>query len=159
MRALALTLLIATSTNSFAGDQPNVIIFLADDLGYKEVGAYGQQIIQTPTLDQLARDGMRFTQHYSGSPVCAPSRAALMSGMYCEAIGVMGIVCPDEHPLLAFVSTVAPGAGATVTIFGGPSTKSVDPLDAHRIHLSLSNSMPVSSMQIWSLSALASSPI
>ena len=61
---------------------PNIIYILADDLGYNEVGAYGQSIIQTPTLDQLAADGMLFTQHYSGSPVCAPSRGSLLTGKH-----------------------------------------------------------------------------
>ncbi len=61
---------------------PNIIYILADDLGYNEVGAYGQEIIKTPNLDRLASDGMRFTQHYSGSPVCAPSRGTLLTGKH-----------------------------------------------------------------------------
>ncbi len=62
--------------------RPNVIYILADDLGYGELGAYGQQKIRTPHIDRLAEEGMRFTQHYSGSPVCAPSRAALLTGRH-----------------------------------------------------------------------------
>jgi arylsulfatase A-like enzyme len=62
--------------------RPNVIYILADDLGYAELGSYGQTKIRTPHLDQLAREGMRFTQHYSGSPVCAPSRATLLTGLH-----------------------------------------------------------------------------
>ena len=60
--------------NSFKENpsNPNIIFILADDLGYGELGVYGQKIIQTPHIDELARNGMRFTQHYSGSPVCAP---------------------------------------------------------------------------------------
>src|SRR4029453_13022072 len=54
------------------GEKPNIIFVLADDLGYAELGVYGQQKIKTPHLDRLAREGMRFTQFYSGSPVCAP---------------------------------------------------------------------------------------
>ena len=65
-----------------AARSPNIIFILADDLGYNELGAYGQSIIQTPTLDQLAADGMLFTQHYSGSPVCAPSRGSLLTGKH-----------------------------------------------------------------------------
>jgi len=61
---------------------PNIVYFLADDLGYGEVGAYGQTLIKTPHIDQLAAEGLRFTQHYSGSPVCAPSRCALLTGRH-----------------------------------------------------------------------------
>ena len=61
---------------------PNIVYILADDLGYGELGSYGQTLIKTPNLDRLAQEGMRFTQHYSGSPVCAPSRATLMSGKH-----------------------------------------------------------------------------
>jgi arylsulfatase len=61
---------------------PNILYILADDLGYGELGAYGQEIIETPNLDALAREGMRFTDHYSGSPVCAPSRGVIMTGLH-----------------------------------------------------------------------------
>ena len=62
-----------SKSNSTA--KPNIIYIYADDLGYGELGSYGQQIIKTPNLDRMARQGMRFTQHYAGAPVCAPSRA------------------------------------------------------------------------------------
>jgi hypothetical protein len=62
--------------------RPDVIIVLADDLGYGEVGCYGQKKIRTPNIDRLAREGMRFAQHYSGSPVCAPSRCSLLTGKH-----------------------------------------------------------------------------
>lgn len=62
--------------------QPNIIFILADDLGYGELGCYGQQKIETPNLDRLAEEGMRFVQHYSGSPVCAPSRCVLLTGKH-----------------------------------------------------------------------------
>ena len=62
--------------------RPNIVYILADDLGYGELGSYGQAKIRTPNLDRLAAEGMRFTQHYSGSPVCAPSRATFMSGTH-----------------------------------------------------------------------------
>lgn len=64
------------------GKQPNIIYILADDLGYSEIGAYGQTKIETPNLDKLARSGMLFTQHYSGSPVCAPARYNLLTGKH-----------------------------------------------------------------------------
>jgi arylsulfatase len=62
--------------------KPNIILILADDLGYNELGCYGQEKIKTPHIDQLAKEGMRFTQFYSGSPVCAPSRSVLMTGKH-----------------------------------------------------------------------------
>jgi arylsulfatase A len=61
---------------------PNIVFILADDLGYAELGSYGQEKIRTPNIDRLADEGMRFTQHYSGSPVCAPSRCVLLTGMH-----------------------------------------------------------------------------
>ncbi len=65
-----------------ASPPPNIIYILADDLGYGELGTYGQEKIETPHIDALAAGGMRFTQHYSGSPVCAPSRAVLLTGRH-----------------------------------------------------------------------------
>lgn len=65
-----------------APPRSNVIYIYADDLGCGELGAYGQKKIRTPHLDRLAREGMRFTQHYASSPVCAPSRAMLLTGLH-----------------------------------------------------------------------------
>ena len=65
-----------------ADPKPNVVFIIADDLGYRELGSFGQKLIRTPTLDELARQGMRFTQHYSGNAVCAPSRCVLMTGKH-----------------------------------------------------------------------------
>lgn len=61
---------------------PNIVFILADDLGYRELGSYGQKLIRTPNLDRLASHGMRFTQHYCGNAVCAPSRCVLMTGKH-----------------------------------------------------------------------------
>lgn len=62
--------------------KPNIIYILADDLGYGDVGAYGQEKIETPNIDALAKNGMLFTQHYSSAPVCAPARYMLMTGTH-----------------------------------------------------------------------------
>lgn len=70
--------------------RPNIIYILADDLGYGDIGAFGQQITRTPVLDQLAREGMIFTRHYAGSTVCAPSRASLMTGRDTGHVSVRG---------------------------------------------------------------------
>ena len=62
--------------------KPSIIFILADDLGYGDLGCYGQTKIKTPNLDKLAAEGMRFTSFYAGSTVCAPSRCALMTGLH-----------------------------------------------------------------------------
>lgn len=61
---------------------PNLVVVLADDLGYGDLGAYGQKLISTPHIDQLAAEGIRFTDAYSAAAVCAPSRAALLTGLH-----------------------------------------------------------------------------
>ena len=65
-----------------SADRPNIIFILADDLGYGDLGCYGQKTINTPNIDKLAEEGMRFTDHYAGSTVCAPSRCCLMTGLH-----------------------------------------------------------------------------
>ena len=70
--------------------KPNLIYILADDLGYGDLSIYGQEKFTTPNIDKLARQGMLFTQHYSGSTVCAPSRSSLMTGMHTGHIVVRG---------------------------------------------------------------------
>ncbi|MDO8836968.1 MAG: sulfatase-like hydrolase/transferase, partial [Vicinamibacterales bacterium] len=69
---------------------PNIIFILADDLGYGEVGSYGQEIMLTPNVDRLAAEGMRFTHFYAGSTVCAPSRSVLMTGLHLGHTRVRG---------------------------------------------------------------------
>ncbi len=73
-----------------AQEKPNVVFILADDLGWGELGCYGQEKIPTPNIDRLAKEGMRFTQHYSGAPVCAPSRCVLMTGKHLGHAEVRG---------------------------------------------------------------------
>ena len=63
-------------------EKPNIIYILADDLGYGELGCYGQEKIETPNIDALAAKGLRFTQHYSSAPVCAPARCMLLTGKH-----------------------------------------------------------------------------
>lgn len=78
-------LLAATAMNVFAGgkaEKPNIIFILCDDMGYGDLACYGQRYIQTPHIDRLAQEGMRFTQAYAGSPVSAPSRASIMTGQH-----------------------------------------------------------------------------
>jgi len=68
------------SSQSFKKQKTNIIYILADDLGYGNLSITGQKMFSTPNIDKLAKDGILFTQHYSGSTVCAPSRSALMTG-------------------------------------------------------------------------------
>lgn len=88
----------------------NVIYILADDLGYGDLGSYGQEKIKTPNLDRMAEQGMRFTQHYSGSTVCAPSRSSLMTGQHTGHTPIRGNkeVQPEgQEPLPAGAFTLA----------------------------------------------------
>jgi arylsulfatase A-like enzyme len=88
MKTLTLTALAAASAVTAASaaapspDKPNVILILADDLGWTDLGCFGSDLYETPHLDQLAREGMRFTQAYAACPVCSPTRAAVLTGMY-----------------------------------------------------------------------------
>lgn len=80
----------ATESNPPAPRRPNIILILADDLGYGDLGCYGQARIQTPNLDKLAAQGVRFTSAYAGSTVCSPSRAALMLGQHTGHLKIRG---------------------------------------------------------------------
>jgi arylsulfatase len=78
-----------TQVNSESA-KPNIIYILADDLGYAELGCYGQKKIETPNIDALAANGIKFTQHYSGAPVCAPSRCVLLTGKHLGHAQIRG---------------------------------------------------------------------
>ena len=80
--SILLILLLITSCNFQESNKPNIILFFYDDLGYGEIGVYGQKIIKTRNIDDLAKNGLRFTNFYSGSPVCAPSRSILLTGLH-----------------------------------------------------------------------------
>ena len=80
-RSLLLLSSLAVSHSAFSA-QPNLIWIMADDLGYADLGCYGQNVITTPNIDRMAREGMRFTHFYAGATVCAPSRSVLMTGLH-----------------------------------------------------------------------------
>ena len=93
LSAAALTLTGCTSApakRTASKARPNIVYILADDLGYAEVGCYGQKKIRTPNIDKLATEGMKFAQHYSGNPVCAPSRCTLMTGLHTGHAQIRG---------------------------------------------------------------------
>jgi arylsulfatase A len=103
---------------------PNIIYILADDLGYGDLSCYGQKKFETPNIDKLASQGMLFTQHYSGSTVCAPSRSALLTGMHTGHTMIRGNkeVRPEgQYPIPDSTFTVAEAmkkAGYTTGAFG-----------------------------------------
>lgn len=85
---------ICLSTNVWSqkSQKPNILIILTDDQGYHDVSYYGTKDLQTPNLDLLSKSGMRFDYFYSNSPVCAPTRASLMTGRYPDYVGVPGLI-------------------------------------------------------------------
>ncbi len=101
------------------GKRPNIVLILADDLGYGHLGCYGQKYIQTPNIDRLAKQGMRFTQAYAGCTVCAPSRSVLMTGYHTGHTPVRGntggIALRDRDRTLA---EMLKSAGYRTGLFG-----------------------------------------
>ncbi|MBP7141242.1 MAG: arylsulfatase [Opitutaceae bacterium] len=95
------------------GRPPNIVFIVADDLGYGDIGPYGQSKIRTPSLDHMAAEGLRFTQHYAGNAVCAPSRCVLMTGL---------------HPGHAFIRDNRKMPGATPTDIGRPEVEGQYPI-------------------------------
>ena len=82
--------------------QPNIVLILADDLGWTDLSCYGSDFYETPHLDRLARDGMRFTQAYSACTVCSPTRAAILTGKYPARLHITDWIpgLPPENPKL-----------------------------------------------------------
>jgi arylsulfatase A-like enzyme len=80
MKTATLLLLLASSLLPAAGGKPNIVVIMADDLGWRDLHCYGNELVDTPALDQLATESMRFTDAYAAAPVCSPTRAAMMTG-------------------------------------------------------------------------------
>ena len=89
-------------------EMPNVIYILADDLGYGDLSCYGQKKFQTPNIDRLAKEGIKFTAHYSGNTVCTPSRAVLMTGMHSGRCYVRGNMRGEQGAALDEKMVVVP---------------------------------------------------
>ena len=92
--ALALT---TGTTHAASASRPNFVIIMADDLGYGDLGCYGNDAIATPSIDALAKGGLRFTDFHSNGPVCSPTRAALMTGRYQQRSGIDSVVSAKNH--------------------------------------------------------------
>lgn len=129
--AAAVLLLVQAAASAQAQPRqrpPNIVFIMADDLGYRELGSFGQERIRTPNLDRLAAEGMRLTRHYSGSAVCAPTRAVLMTGRHTghspirgnRERGGWGPEEPEgQHPLPAEEVTIAELLGRAGYATGG----------------------------------------
>ncbi|MHC4672455.1 MAG: arylsulfatase [Planctomycetota bacterium] len=144
-RSSLITLALAVTVISLSGclspyrsttaqdSKPNIIFILADDLGYGDLGCYGQKNVKTPNLDNMALEGMRFTQHYAGTSVCAPSRCSLITGLHTGHTYVRGnkfikpegqLPIPDENITVAEVLKKAGYSTGAVGKWGlgGPGT-------------------------------------
>jgi arylsulfatase A len=131
---IALLLAALTALGVLAAERPNIIFIMADDLGYGDLGCYGQKQVQTPHLDRMAAEGMRFTQHYSASTVCAPSRCALLTGLHTGHSAVRdnegGFGAMPLAPSDVTVAQVLKQAGYDTAIIGkwdlaGPDSKGI----------------------------------
>jgi arylsulfatase A-like enzyme len=110
--SIAILILLCITFNSLHAQisKPNIIFIFADDLGYGDIGCYGQKKIETPNIDLLAKQGLKFTNFYAGSTVCAPSRASLMTGLHTghtPVRGNQGFEPEGQAPLPDSVVTIA----------------------------------------------------
>ena len=136
-------LLTVISANAQKTTKPNIIFIFADDLGYGDIGCYGQQKIETPNIDKLAQKGMKFTQFYSGSTVCAPSRSSFLTGLHTGHTGIRGNVSyppegqtPIPDSVITFANILQQNGYATaafgkwglgyITTSGDPNKKGFD---------------------------------
>ena len=102
---------LAEHLQAQAPEKPNIIYIMADDLGYGDLGCYGQKVIQTPNIDRLARDGIRFTDHYSGHTVCRPSRLVLLTGRHSGHTAISANAPFQLQPGARTVTTLLKKAG------------------------------------------------
>jgi len=110
----ALLLLVGSQANR----PPNIILIQADDLGYGDLGCYGQQKFKTPNLDRMAAEGTRFTQYYAGSTVCAPSRCVLMTGLHSGRCFIRGNAKANLRPEDVTVAELLKAAGYATGLAG-----------------------------------------
>ncbi|NCX71670.1 MAG: arylsulfatase, partial [Rhodobacteraceae bacterium] len=89
-------------------NRPNIIFVLADDLGWAELGCYGNTFHETPHLDQLAKEGVRFTHAYAAAPVCSPYRAALLTGQHPARVGILDYLRPNSSNALPVSQVTLP---------------------------------------------------
>ncbi|MBT7909786.1 MAG: sulfatase-like hydrolase/transferase, partial [Verrucomicrobia bacterium] len=116
---------LAKPASSLAAGKPNILIILVDDLGYGDLSCYGAKDLQSPNIDSLMADGMRFDSFYANCPVCSPTRAALLSGTYPDLVGVPGVIRthPENNwgwlsPKATLLPQTLKGAGYHTSIIG-----------------------------------------
>ncbi|WP_103190759.1 sulfatase [Formosa algae] len=126
IRLFILFLLSLTTFNGLAQkeNKPNIIIIMADDMGYGDLSCYGSTFINTPNLDRMAAEGIKFTDFHANGPVCSPTRAALLTGKYQQRVGIDGVVtakhdrdkglAPNEHTFAEAIKS----AGYVTGMFG-----------------------------------------
>ncbi|MFO7999306.1 MAG: sulfatase [Bacteroidales bacterium] len=90
-------LLTACDTKKKDTSLPNIVIIFTDDQGYSDVGVFGAKGFQTPNIDQMASEGMKFTDFYVASPICSPSRAGLLTGCYPQRVGIPSVLFPERR--------------------------------------------------------------
>ncbi|QBG46739.1 sulfatase [Verrucomicrobia bacterium S94] len=116
--------LSAVCMQSQAVERPNIVVIVADDLGYGDIGCYGSESIKTPHIDALAAEGLRFTDFHSNGAVCSPTRASLMTGRYPQRTGVIGVITAHKHRHVGLaleettIAEVVKSAGYTTAMFG-----------------------------------------
>jgi arylsulfatase A len=88
--AIIVSIIFCATQFSYSSEKPNILLIVADDLGYGDIGCYGNRKNKTPNLDRLAKEGLRFTDFHSNGPMCSPTRAALLTGRYQQRMGIEG---------------------------------------------------------------------
>lgn len=133
-----------------AAIMPNIVLIMADDLGYGDLSSYGAEEMQTPHIDSIAEQGVRLTNYYANSTVCSPTRAALMTGKFSDLAGVPGVVRPDTNdsygyldPALELMPLHLKKKGYTTALIGkwhlgltSPNLPNERGFDLYRGHLS-----------------------
>ena len=101
---------------------PNIIVIFTDDQGYADLGIYGAEGFETPTIDRMAAEGIRFTSFYVASPACSPSRAALLTGSYPQRVSIPRVLYPQLevglHPAEITIAELLKPLGYATAIFG-----------------------------------------
>lgn len=118
----AAVLLAALTAQAQTHRKPNIVVILADDLGYGDIGTFGATDIRTPNIDGLAANGIKLTSFYSASPVCSPTRAALITGRYPRRLGIDHVFFPESFTGIpseeVTIAEALKGNGYRTAIFG-----------------------------------------